>query len=179
MFRRCLEGIRSCCRRDLGVIMLLRNSMRWLVCKLCNWCLGLWVTCTVATLHGKEYCFFGPYPPWLELTQWINQQTNVKEIINLKFLYPRKKPKSFKSPIKETKLSSVLSKKDFEKAKEVFVLIKAKKWNSAIKLSKKIKDKEFKNLVTWMYLKERSNRATFNDYAIFIRKNEFRSTWRG
>ena len=42
------------------------------------------------------------------------EQANVKEIINLKFLYPRKKPRSFKSPIKETKLSSVLSKKDFE-----------------------------------------------------------------
>ena len=99
------------------------------------------------------------------------EQTKVKEIINLKFLYPKKKPKSFKSPIKETKLSSVLSKKDFEKAKEVFALIKAKKWNSAIKLSKKVKDKEFKNLVTWMYLKERGNRATFNDYVIFIKKN--------
>ena len=95
-----------------------------------------------------------------------------KEIINNKFIYPKKNLKAYKSNLKETKLSSILSKKDFEKAKEVLKLVKAKKWNTALKFSKKVKDKEFKNLITWMYLKQRGNQATFADYQIFITKNK-------
>jgi len=95
-----------------------------------------------------------------------------KVIVDNKFIYPKKKPKSYKSVSQESKSSSILSKKDFEKAKEVFQLIKSKKWNTALKVSKKVKDKEFKNLITWMYLKERGNQATFADYQIFITKNK-------
>ena len=51
-------------------------------------------------------------------------------------------------------------------------LVKAKKWNSALKSSKRVKSKEFKNLITWMYLKQRGNKATFADYQIFIVKNK-------
>ena len=65
----------------------------------------------------------------------------------------------------------MLSKKDFEKAKEVLKLIKSKKWNTALKASKRVKDKEFKNLITWMYLKQRGNQASFADYQNFIIKN--------
>ena len=51
-------------------------------------------------------------------------------------------------------------------------LVKAKKWNTALKTSKRVKDREFKNLITWMYLKQRGNRATFNDYTDFIKRNK-------
>ena len=34
-----------------------------------------------------------------------------------------------------------------------------------------MRNKDFKNLVSWIYLKEISNRATFNDYIKFIDKN--------
>ena len=40
----------------------------------------------------------------------------VKNVIDNKFVYPKKKPKSYKTVAKESKTSSVLSKKDFEKA---------------------------------------------------------------
>ena len=50
-------------------------------------------------------------------------------------------------------------------------MIKKSKWNSALSLTKKIKDKEFKNLVNWLYLKKTGNQATFNDYQNFISKN--------
>ncbi len=88
-----------------------------------------------------------------------------------KFIYPKEKPASYKPTAKVQKISTILNKKDFAKAKEIFKLIKARKWNSAIKQSSKIRDKEFKNLILWMYLKENGNQATFSDYQNFIKKN--------
>jgi len=103
------------------------------------------------------------------LTESINEKLQVKED---NFLYPLKKPLNFKtSKIKIAEKSNILNSKDYTLAKDVFNLIKKRKWNNAITLAKKVKDKEFKNLVHWLYLKERSNQATFNDYANFISKN--------
>ncbi len=102
----------------------------------------------------------------------IKKEKVVDQIIINKFLYPKKKPKTYKSSPKTTSTSTILSKKDFIKAKEVFNYIKSRKWNSALKLSKRVKNKDFKNLVTWMYLKTNNNQATFNDYANFIKNNE-------
>ncbi len=67
--------------------------------------------------------------------------------------------------------SAVLSKKDYGYAKEVFLNIKEKKWTLAFRTTKKVKDRNFKNLVWWIYLKERSNKATFTDYIKFIDNN--------
>ena len=50
-------------------------------------------------------------------------------------------------------------------------MIKQKKWKSALKSSKRVKDKEFRNLITWLHLKERRNSASFNDYTGFIESN--------
>ena len=94
-----------------------------------------------------------------------------KEKVNSIFIYPKKKPTSYKITKNEIKKSSILNEKDFAKAKETFKLINAKKWNSAKKSSEKIKNIEFRNLITWMYLKTTGNSATFNDYKIFIEKN--------
>ena len=92
--------------------------------------------------------------------------------INDNFLYPLKKPFTYQaSSAKASVKSKILKKKDYLLAKKVFVLIKKSKWNSALSLTKKIKDKEFKNLVNWLYLKETGNQATFNDYQDFISKN--------
>ena len=49
--------------------------------------------------------------------------------------------------------------------------IKSRKWNSAIKSAEKIKDRDFRTLITWMYLKTTGNSATFNDYKKFIERN--------
>ena len=64
-----------------------------------------------------------------------------------------------------------MSKKDFKIAKDAFELINNKKWKSAIKLSKKAKDKMVFKLVFWLYLKEPINQATFYDYLTFINNN--------
>ena len=87
------------------------------------------------------------------------------------FLYPKKKPVTYKISEKEIEKSSILSQKDFEKAKETIKFIKARKWNSALKTSQKVKNSEFRNLVTWMYLKTTGNGATFNDYKTFIEQH--------
>ena len=88
------------------------------------------------------------------------------------FLYPIKKPVTFKiHSSKRVVKSSILNAPDYINAKEVFNLIKKSKWDSALLITKKIKDKEFNNLVTWLYLKETGNRASFNDYSNFISKN--------
>ena len=90
-----------------------------------------------------------------------------------KFLYPKKKPVTYKVSSSAIEKSKILSKKDFQKAKETFRLIKASKWISAIKYSEKIKEKEFRKLVKWMYLKQQGNRATFGEYQDFITKNNY------
>ncbi len=92
--------------------------------------------------------------------------------IESKFLFPEKKPISYKKIVsKEEAVSSILSKKDYGYAKEIFLNIKEKKWTSAFRTTKKVKDKDFKNLIWWIYLKERNNKATFTDYINFIDKN--------
>ena len=88
------------------------------------------------------------------------------------FLLPEKKPITYKKTVsKEAIDSKVLSKKDYGYAKQVFLNIKEKKWTSAFRATKKIKDKDFNNLVSWIYLKEKNNKATFSDYIKFIDNN--------
>ena len=41
-----------------------------------------------------------------------------------------------------------------------------------MKSATKVKDKEFRTLITWMYLKTTRNSATFNEYKKFIEQNE-------
>ncbi len=97
-----------------------------------------------------------------------------EEKLSTKFLLPEKKPITYKeTPAKQAFESSILSKKDYGYAKEVFLNIKEKKWTTAFRLSKKVKDKDFQNLVWWIYLKEKSNKATFSDYIKFIDKNPY------
>ena len=68
--------------------------------------------------------------------------------------------------------SSILNDRDFLNAKETIKFIKARKWNSALKKAEKVKNSEFRNLITWMYLKTTGNSATFNDYKNFIEQHQ-------
>ena len=88
------------------------------------------------------------------------------------FLYPQKKPVTYKISSKEIEKSSILNQKDFTKAKETIKFVKARKWNSALKSAQKVKNSEFRNLINWMYLKTTGNAATFNDYKNFIEQHE-------
>ena len=97
----------------------------------------------------------------------------IEKSLNETFLLPEKKPITYKKVVqREAVKSEVLSKRDYAIAKEVFLLIKQKKWKSAIKSTNRIKDKEFKNLVNWLYLKEKRNAASFGEYTKFIEENK-------
>ena len=87
------------------------------------------------------------------------------------FYIQKKKPTTYKTASKEAKKSTILNSKDFAKAKETMKFIKSRKWNSAMKTAEKVKDRDFRTLITWMYLKTTGNAATFNDYKKFIERN--------
>ena len=105
-----------------------------------------------------------------KIKKMISPKKEVKKI-DLGFVYPRKKPITYKISTKQAEKSTILNSKDFIQAKETFKFIKSKKWNSAIKNAEKVKDREFRTLVMWMYLKTTGNSASFNDYKKFIEKN--------
>ena len=89
------------------------------------------------------------------------------------FIYPKKKPITYKVSSKEIESSKVLNKKDFAKAKDTIKFIKEKKWNSALKSAQKVKDSEFRKLITWMHLKTTRNGASFSEYKKFIEQNDY------
>ena len=101
----------------------------------------------------------------------LKKKTKIDESKSV-FLLPKKKPITYKNQFNGVEKSTVLNKKDFERAKETIKFIKARKWNSAMKSAKKVKDSEFRTLVTWMHLKTTQNSATFNDYKSFIEQHE-------
>jgi len=102
----------------------------------------------------------------------INEK-KAKNDINISFVLPKKKPITYKVTSNEVETSKVLNKKDFDKAKETINFIKDKKWNSALKSAEKVKNKEFRNLISWMYLKTTRNGASFNEYKNFIEQNDY------
>ena len=61
----------------------------------------------------------------------LEPKEEIKTQISSTFIYPQKKPITYKVSSKEVKSSKVLNKKDFERAKETISFIKQKKWNSA------------------------------------------------
>ena len=103
-----------------------------------------------------------------ETTELIESTENV-------LIYPKKKPTTIvqKKDDKVVAKSSILSKKDFKIAKSAFQAIDKKKWQTALKLSKKARDKSLYNLVNYLYLKKPSNAATFYDYVSFINNNPY------
>jgi len=88
------------------------------------------------------------------------------------FIYPKKKPIIVQKKVaKIVPKSSILSKKDFGIAIKAFEAIDKKKWKTALKLSKKSRDKTLYELVNYLYLIKTSNAASFYDYSVFINKN--------
>ena len=88
------------------------------------------------------------------------------------FVLPQKKPKTIRKTTASVKKSKFLSQKDFERAKIAFSQIKSGKVITGYKTSEKIKDKDFKLFVQWLYLMKSSNNATFSTYETFIRNNQ-------
>ena len=88
-----------------------------------------------------------------------NNEKNIKDIDATKeikmdevFIYPKKKPITVTQKVDKVAIkSSVFSKKDFKIAKDVFKAIDKKKWQTALKLSIRSKDKSLNKLVNYLY----------------------------
>ena len=59
-----------------------------------------------------------------------------------------------------------------KKLKKLFNLLKIKNGIVHLKSAARVKDREFRNLITWMHLKTTRNGASFNEYKKFIEQNE-------
>jgi len=111
----------------------------------------------------------------IKLESKVSEEIKIEENVLEKnvFIYPVKKPLIYKKTKDKSALkSTILSKKDFIIAKRAFAEIKKKKWTTAIKISKKAKNKIVYKLVFWLYLKNESNNANFYDYVNFINLNK-------
>ena len=98
----------------------------------------------------------------IEVTQETSEE--IEKSNEEVFIYPEKKPIIVKKTIdKAVAKSSILSKSDFKIAKAAFEAIDKKKWQTAIKISKRAKDKMVFKMVYWFYLIEPINTATFFD----------------
>jgi|TARA_B100001964_G_scaffold243795_1_gene322916 soluble lytic murein transglycosylase len=118
------------------------------------------------------------YPEKRPRTEKVTVEESQEEILTIQetkkeiFIYPEKKPLVFKKKIdKAMAKSKILSKSDFKIAKAAFKAIDKKKWQTAIKLSKKAKDKMVFKMINWLYLIKPSNTASFYDYLTFINNN--------
>tara|TARA_B100001741_G_scaffold293770_1_gene275625 strand:+ start:2784 stop:5006 length:2223 start_codon:yes stop_codon:yes gene_type:complete len=98
-----------------------------------------------------------------------NQQTYKKP----KFLLPKKKPIIARINKKNKIISSkYYRKKDVSIAKKAINEMKKSNWTSALKISKKARDKSIYNFIQWKHLLTSGNNASFYDYLTFIKKNE-------
>ena len=104
----------------------------------------------------------------------VKKEDQKKNILGI--ILPESKPLVIakKKIEKKTKIlkSKYYSKKDFEIAKKSISFMENRKWETAIKLSKKVKDKSIYNFIVWRYLLERSNNADYSLYREFLEKNK-------
>jgi soluble lytic murein transglycosylase len=101
-----------------------------------------------------------------------NENSDITKNTEEIFIYPKNKPIIVqKKIIKIVEKSKVLSKRDFEVAKNALMYASARKWQTAIKIAKTSRDKSVYNLINYLYLIQPSNSASFYDYKIFIDSN--------
>ena len=122
-----------------------------------------------------------PYKKTQEPTKIAEKQEEKKETeakeseakeTKLAQTLPKKKPIIYQKTIeKVAKKSKYFSKSDFKLAKNIFAHVKKRKWDNALNLSKKVKDKSIYKLVKWLYLLEPNNQADFYNYINFINLN--------
>ena len=85
-------------------------------------------------------------------------------------ILPLPKPVVVKK-IKPPKKSKFYSEKDVIRAKKAIKLMEQSMWYDALKESWKAKDKSIYNFIQWKHLLTTGNKATFNEYNNFIKKN--------
>ena len=95
---------------------------------------------------------------------------------NLGILIPKSKPLIIAKKKIEKKgkflKSKFYSKKDTEIAKKSISLMEKRKWETAIKTSKRAKNKSIYNFIVWRYLLEKQNNANYSLYREFLENNK-------
>ncbi len=96
-----------------------------------------------------------------------------KKKSNIGIILPKKKPLiagvKKDDPVKKSKY---YSKKDFALAKKALNEMKQAKWTSALKTSKRARDKSIYNFIQWRHLLTKGNKASYYEYKAFIDANE-------
>ncbi len=96
-----------------------------------------------------------------------------KKKSNVGIILPKKKPLiagvKKEDPVKKSKY---YSKKDFALAKKALSEMKQAKWTSALKTSKRARDKSIYNFIQWRHLLTKGNKASYYEYKAFIDANE-------
>ncbi len=101
------------------------------------------------------------------------EEIKLKSKKNFDIILPKKKPLIAGTKKTDTaKKSKYYNKKDFGIAKKAISEMKQAKWTSALKTSKRAKDKSIYNFIQWRHLLTKGNKASYYDYKTFIDSNE-------
>ncbi|MDA8845332.1 lytic transglycosylase domain-containing protein [Candidatus Pelagibacter bacterium] len=114
-----------------------------------------------------------PKPKPSQKKEEIEIITFKKNKKKINFLIPKSKPlivKNEKSVVKKS--SKYYSQNDYDIAKKSIQTMEKSQWTSALKNSKKAKDKSIYNFIQWRHLLTTGNQATFYDYMAFIQNNK-------
>jgi soluble lytic murein transglycosylase len=105
----------------------------------------------------------------------VEKKTKIveKKEKKINFLIPKNKPLVVKKSTDSVKTSSkYYSKRDYDLAKKSIKAMENRQWTSALKISKKARDKSIYNFIQWRHLLTSGNQASFYDYMLFIKQNE-------
>ena len=119
-----------------------------------------------------------PLPKPIEKTEIkvAEEKVDVKKNEKKRLIIPKKKPLITGTKVSdkktEIKISKYYSKKDFSLAKKSISEMKKRRWDSALSIAKKAKDKSIYNFIQWRHLLTKGNQASYYEYKTFIDKNE-------
>mgnify|MGYP001464745850 FL=1 len=104
----------------------------------------------------------------------IEKKEKVKKVEkSLGIILPKSKPLIVKKEkLKSKKKSKYFRQKDYILAKNAIQEMEKRKWDKALRIAKKARDKSIYNFIQWRHLLTKGNRASFYDYQEFINKNE-------
>ena len=104
----------------------------------------------------------------------IEKKEKIKKVEkSLGIILPKSKPLIVKKEkLKSKKKSKYFRQKDYILAKNAIKEMEQRKWDKALRIAKKARDKSIYNFIQWRHLLTKGNRASFYDYQEFINKNE-------
>ena len=104
----------------------------------------------------------------------IEKKEKIKKVEkSLGIILPKSKPLIVKKEkLKSKEKSKYFRQKDYILAKNAIQEMEKRKWDKALRIAKKARDKSIYNFIQWRHLLTKGNRASFYDYQEFINKNE-------